>query len=906
MNSAKSLRFYRFLLHLYPREFRAVFGEEMETSFLTSLNGHSQERGVAGVLYTWTRIIWDTLIHSISVRFRGRNADSDRTTGDGRPDRPVRNSIRPPVMDNLFYDIRYAVRSLIRTPAFVVTTVLSLTVGILVSTAIFSVANATVLRPPPHVSDPDEVVKVILEHPAYPNARFLFSYPYYQDLAEQITTLEGLAGVQPEIEYTVRVGSNAEQRMFGEMVTENYFSLLGIPMALGRGFIAEDAETGGSVAVIGYRVWQSEFNGEHSVLGQTLRVDGKPYTVVGVAPAGVSLLGEIPVDVDVWLPIPPDYRENRSAGFLYPVGRRLDGVTTAQVEAECQTIAARFAEEYPDDWLDRNGDPVRLRVMTDRESRIPFGDSVLPILSVYLIVDLLIMLIVCSNVASLLLTRALRRKAEIAVRLALGAGRGRLVSQLLTESLVLFGLAGAFSLLLMHWLTQLISRGIGPVPFAVNFTVDHRVLAFTVILTVLSGVIFGLAPALQASRPELAPALKGTDRSIRFRRFGVRNLLVLSQVAGSLVLVVLTALMVRGIRYADTIELGFDPQDVAVLSLDLSQRDYDRDSGIQFLNELTERMSGVAGVEGVAVADQVPLSGWLPRWGGLQVEGYEPAPDETIFATSNAISPGYFDVVRMPLLAGRDFDATDVRESPPVIIVNQAFVRRFWPDGEGVGRQVTLTSERQAEVIGVVRDAKYREVTEVSELHFWMPRTQAYRSQVEVHVRTRGDPAPFFATLRDQVRALDSELPIIEMRPMERVISQATLGQRLTAGVFGGVGLIALLLAVVGIYGVMAFAVAQRTREMGIRIAVGARPGRLVGMVVTESLALSAVGFGVGLVLAAAIAQLMRTMLFGISPLDPVSFGGSIALLATAAALAALMPALRAARVDPVVSLKSE
>jgi predicted permease len=496
------------------------------------------------------------------------------------------------------------------------------------------------------------------------------------------------------------------------------------------------------------------------------------------------------------------------------------------------------------------------------------------------------------------------------MRLALGAGRLRLVRQLLTESVILFLLAGSLGVFLIYWLMGVLAAGWDPLPVASDVTVDGWVVAFAVAIAVGCGLFFGLAPALQATRADLAGALKGTDKTVRFKRFGTRNLFVLGQVAGSMVLVAISALTLRDVQVLDTQDFGFEPDDVAVVRLNLNHGDYDLEGGRLFLEELTERLGRTPGVEGVAISAWIPMSG--RRWTqSVRPQGYEPGPDETPWANYNAVTPGYFDLVGMPLMAGRDFTMDDDADASSVVIVNEAFVRRFWPDREPVGQIMRFDwgGDVPAEVVGVVRDAKYTTsdiAGEGTTPHFWVSSVQRYYPYVWVHLSTRGDPAPILASMRQTVRLLDDDLPVIELASMRGVVDRAMVGQRLGAVVFGSLGAVALFLAMLGIYGILAFEVMDRTRELGVRLALGAKPGRVITMVVAHSLKISSVGIIIGLILSILAALGMRSFVVGVSMLDPYSLGGTVGLLALAAVVAALVPAVRAASVDPVKSLRVE
>jgi predicted permease len=752
------------------------------------------------------------------------------------------------------------------------------------------------------------LVKVFREHPSQAGVRHNFGYADFESIREQATTVEDVVAVVRWVEFMVRAGSDLDRKVIGAEVSENYFQALGIPMTIGRAILPEDTDSAENVAVIGYAMWQRDLAASVDALGRMIRVDGKAYTIVGVAPPGLNWLNEEPVEAAVWVPIRSG-RKDVPWGDLRLAGRRRPQVTVAQVQAEFDVIAAGLAAANPERWTDQSEEQIRMRVMTDLQSRINVaGGRGVASMIIWFVLVSMIMLITCSNVANLLLTRALRRRSEIALRFALGAGRGRLVRQLLTESMILFLMAGSLGLLLIHWGTQLLTAGWGFFP-ATDVTVDGRVTVFTIALALLSGLFFGLAPALQATRLDLMAAIKGTAKTVRFKRFGIRNLFVLSQVAGSMVLVAVSALLMRDVQVADTLDVGFDPDNVTVLSLDLDHGDYDWEGRRQFLDDLTERLERTPGVEEVAIANWVPMSGL--SWNvTLQPQGHESEPDEALRAVFNAVTPGFFSLLRIPLLVGRDFNAADDMNAPNVIIVNGAFARRFWQNQEPLGKTVQLPGNPEpAVVVGVVRDARYaREdfASEATSPHVWVPRAQDFRSSSHVHVRTRGDQASIMRSIRNEIRLLDANLPIVDLESMGRITERALEEERVAAVFFAGFGVAALFLAMLGIYGVLAFAVMDRTRELGIRQALGATPRRVVAMIVAQSLRISVLGIAAGLFLAVLVAMGIQSLLVGIGALDPLSLGGSAVLLTLAAVAASLVPAIQAAKVDPAQLLKSE
>jgi len=799
-------------------------------------------------------------------------------------------------------DLRYAVRNLARSPGMVIVTVLSLALAIGVSTVVFSVVNAVLLRPMPYVANPEELVRVFSSTPRYP--RGPNSYPDFEDYRSMSRTLDDMAAVGSR-SFSVGDVSGGTRQVWGHVVSPNYFQFLGIPLAMGRGFLPEDVDAGGRVVVIGHNTWQQELGGDPNVLGKTLPLDGHAYTVVGVGPPGmVSVDGPLLVEITVPL---VEHRDHRGRQSLTVLGRLREGVGLRQAQAEFDVIAGHLAEAYPELWARDARDRRGLTVLRERDARIPNDTPVAAVFGGIAALVGLIMLIACSNVANLLLTRAFRRRREIAIRSAMGASARRIVAQLLTENLVLFGAAGLLGLAATQGIADVVRSGwyLLPAPGA-EISVDGRVAAFTLLLTLGTGLGFGLIPALQTSRPDLIPALKGAVPSLRFRLLGMRNLLVGAQVGGSLVMILLTLLLVQSLSYAKTVPLGFDPTGIATVSLDTSPRGYGKEGGAQFYADLMARTAALDGVEGVGLADWVPLQGGSSSYAGLEPEGYEPGPGEYVTATAAVVTPGYLSLTRMRLLEGRDFGGEDTGESPQVALVNRSFVDRYWPGESGIGKQIGLGDGKTLRVVGIVADVPYRTLGSEVEPHMWLPLGQHPTPELVLHARTRGDPGALLALMRQQVADLDPNLPIKRADLMANISANATRPQRILSVVLGAGGVFALVLAMLGIYGVVAYSVSQRTQEMGMRLALGAEPAKLVRMVVGEGVVLSLIGLVPGLLAVLAASRLLRSVLLGLDPLDPLVFGTGVGILVTAVVAASLTPGLRAARADIMDTLRAE
>ncbi len=806
------------------------------------------------------------------------------------------------LLDAAAQDTRYAVRNLARSPGFVIVSVLSLTFGIAVSSGLFSVVNAVLFRPLPHAQEADRLVRVFSSSRG--SDRGPVSFPDFQDLRESSRTLDDLASIRDR---TMLVGSASEatRPAFGVEVSENYFRVLGIRMALGRGFVPEDVAAGGGVAIIGYRLWQDRFRGDPDILGRTIHIDGHLHTIVGVGPDGmVGLQG--PALVEVAVPV-VDYRDVRGRWANTLVGRMAPGVTLQQVQAELDAFAAHQAEEYPEVWAQDEAGTVGLKVMTPRQALLPSDGSFFLAAAGFLSVVGLILLIACSNVANLLLTRALKRREEVALRAAIGASRRRVLGQLLMENLLLFGLSGLLSLLLVYWFAALATAGASFLPPAqVNIALDGKVVLFVLGLVLLTGLTFGMAPALQASRPNLASALKGRAAPPRFRFLGMRNLLVGAQVGGSLLIVLVSLLLAKSLAHAGTLDPGFDPEGITVLELDLRHGDYQEPEGRFFLATLTERIRAMPGVTAVAMASGIPLRGTSTYLGGLEPEGYDAGPEEWVGSRMNVVTPGYLKLLGIRLLRGRDLGPQDVKGAESVLLVSQSFVDRFWPGESGVGKVVGTSQGRAYRVVGVVEDIAWRMPGEETEPLIFLAYAQEYEARMALHIKTAGDPGTLFPALRQEVGRLDPDLPVVKLDRMETLTARATQVHRLLVRVLGIAGALTLGLAVLGIYGVVAFSVSQRTREVGIRVALGAEAGQVVRMVVREGLFLALIGLVPGLLLSVVVAQLMRTALMGLPPLDPTAFGGSVTLLLLSVMAAAWVPARRAARADPMEALRED
>lgn len=832
-------------------------------------------------------------------------------------------------MDSLIKDIRYAVRGVLKRPGFTLIAVLTLALGIGGNTAIFSAINATLLRLPP-VSDPERLVYVFNG----PSGS-VFSYPDFTAYRDQNNVFDGLiawGGI------TASLNSNDQtDQVAGAIVTGNFFDVLGVRPQLGRMLSADDDKTPGGhpVTVISNGLWQRRFGGDRSIVGRQLLLNGNVFTVVGVLPAGFDGL-QLGVSRDLYVPMMmqatmrppragysgemnPDLLQVRGNRWLFSVGRLKPGVSAAQAQNSLAIIAKQLEETYQ---VDRNrgvsisalneGDDPATRQQLSSVARLLMG------------VVGIVLLIACANVANLLLARSSSRTKEIAVRLAIGATRWRIVRQLLTEGILLATLGGAAGLLLAWWTTRTLSATqppIGALPINLQFSIDLRVLLFTLGLSMLAGIVFGLAPALRASKPALIPALKDEAAPLfeRARIFSLRNLLVVTQVALSVVLLIAAGLFLRSLRQAQTIDPGFDSEKIVTLPLNINLLRYTRTQGRQFYSTVTEKVEAIPGVESASVARIAAVSGNSSvrslliegRAGSdssFRSDGAGPGPVDNNSVSANVVGPRYFQTMGIALLQGRDFNAQDTEEHPRVVIVNEAFVRRHFPNEDPLGKRLSFNAAEGPwrEIVGVVRTSKYLSLGEAPTPVAYIPLQQNHETGMTLHVRTNVDPASIAGVIRNEVQQLEKNLPLGNPEKMSDRVANSLYAPRMGAillAVFGG---LALLLASIGLYGVMSFSVARRTRELGIRVALGARPGDVFRLVLLQGMTLVIAGIVIGVVTAFAVTRLLASFLYGVSTTDMLTFTTIPLLLSLVALLACYLPARRATKVDPLVALRYE
>jgi predicted permease len=823
----------------------------------------------------------------------------------------VRDMRTGALMESLLQDLRYAVRALRRSPLFTLTAVLSIGIGIAGNAVVFSLADAYLFRNRPGIANPSRLAEVGRidsgESAGYYNGDGFdtFSYSNYLDYRARQTVFEGLAAYRPGATFGLGTGDNAV-RVTGSHVSSNYFAVLGVPMALGRGFLPEEERlaTPSTVVVISHRLWQTQFGGNRDVIGRTIRLNGRPFTIVGVT--GPAFTGYSIDFESLWIPITAypdgdDLRrvDERGRQWLMGIGRLKDGVTIAQARAEMARIGADLLREYPEDNR-RHG------VGVEPSGAVPVVGRPIVNRFVALLFALvgLILLIACFNVAGMLLARAVTRTREIGVRLALGAARPRIVRLLVIESLVVSslgavgGLAGAWGAI------RLIERLLPVLRLDIVFalSVDWRVMVVSIVAATVTGVACGLAPARAAMRIDLASTIIH-DTGGGTRRLRARSAVVIAQVALSALLVICALLFGRSLRNAGKIDPGFAVNAIDVAGLNLQLGGYTPERGRAFADALMARIERLPGLEAAAAARVVPLTG--EREGGRSWLPEEFGNERAIDASQNIVTPGYFRTLGLPLLAGRNFTAADRAGAPAVAIVNETLARRAWPGQNAVGKRLVLGQSRfPVNIIGIVRDAKYRTIGEGPTPFFYVPAAQRYESTMWILVRPNGPS--LLPEVRALVRAMDPNLPLLQTGTLMEMSAFTLFPQRVAAWLAAIVGTVGLLLAALGVYGLTAYNVNQRRREIGIRVALGAVRAQVLRSIVGQGVLLAASGAVLGLASAALVTRVLEGMLYGIRPLDPISFAGSAALLVALAVIASAIPARRAASIDPVDALRAE
>jgi putative ABC transport system permease protein len=799
-------------------------------------------------------------------------------------------------------DLRFALRQLRKSPGFTLIAVITLALGIGANTAIFSLVNGVLLRPLPY-PDADRIVYFEGQNPSQGITDSNISVQDFQDWTAQSSAFSHTAYYWTGSAALAIQGGEPE-RVPRAGVKSSFFDLLGVQPMFGRSFVpGDDQPDTTTVAILGEGLWKRRFGSDRDIIGRTITVNTVPVTVVGVMPAGF----EFPEKTQIWIPSGVDFakepRDNRSYSAL---GRLRPGVDLAQAQSQISAINAQLAQAFPDTNKGWDAHLFRLHDLLVR--------SVRPSLLILLGAVGCVLLIACANIANLLLVRAAARQKEVAIRAALGAGRGRIVRQMLTESILLSAIGGGLGLLLSLWLIQLLIA-ISP-PDSPRFNeanLDYRVLAFTLAISVFTGVIFGLAPALQASKLDVTSSLKEGGRTgENYRRTNARSLLLIGEVAMSLILLVGAGLLIKSFIRLQEVKPGFNPERVLIASLSLSGANYKEDQQrVDFYRALTEQVGTLPGVQAAGAGVNLPLRASNYSIGrGFIPEGRSFTSDEFVSASWSTITPTYFQVLQVPLLAGRIFNDRDNANAPKVVIVNrQVAIKSFGSETGAIGKRITIWRDENfpREIVGVVGDTKPAGLEEQSGEQIYTPHSQdGSWGFMTLVIRTTGDPAALTNTLRREVLRLDKDLPIFNVKTMDDVVAASIGSRRLCTSLFSVFAGVALLLAAIGTYGVMAYAVTQRTRELGIRMALGAARKDVFGLVLWQGVALVSVGIALGLVGAIATSRALNSVLYEVGSLDVGAFAIATASLAVMALLACYLPARRATLVDPIEALRAE
>lgn len=813
-------------------------------------------------------------------------------------------------METLLQDIRFGLRMLMKSPSVSIVATIALALGIGANTAIFSVVNSVLLRPLPF-PEPDSLVSIFETNPQRGMLRGSHSYPNFFDLRDQSTSFERVASYHGGD--FVLSGNGEPTRLRGAVVTADLFPLLKVSPMLGRWFVADEDKPGdqGRVVILSQQLFQRRFNADPNVLNQAITLDGKSFKVIGVMPASF----QFPVQndpIELWTSIAGDASgvepttSQRGAHFLRVIGRLKPGVTEQQAQAELTTIGTRLEQQYPD--------TNSRRGMYVESALTALVGNVRSSLYILLAAVACVLLIACANVANLLLARATSRHKEIAIRAALGARRIRVIRQLLTESIMLSLLGGAVGLLLaVWWADLLVALGKEDIPRAVQVSIDWRVLGFTFGVALITGILFGLAPALQSTKTDLTESLKEGGRgSGSASRHLTRNIFVVSELAVAVVLLVAAGLLLQSFWRLRSTDSGLKTDNVLTFNIAIPEARYNGDQQVQFFQSLHERLQAVPGVESASAIYPLPLSG--DRFGiSFKIESRPVAPQDEPSGDFFTVDTGSFKALGIPIIKGRDFDPRDQHHSTPVIIISEAFAREYFPNEDPIGKRIqpgvaSYENEHSTmrEIIGVVANIRNRSLDTEPKPAFYVPHTQVPFSQMVVVMKTKTEPHSLIGSVTKEVAAMDKDVPVFLTRTLDEYISASVSTPRFNTtllGIFAGV---ALILTMVGLYGVMSYSVAQRTNEIGIRLALGAQTRDVLSMVVKQGFRLVLLGLGIGLLGALLTTRVMASLLFGVTTKDPLTFISVAVLLGFVALVACFIPALRATRVDPLSALRYE
>ena len=806
-------------------------------------------------------------------------------------------------MDTILQDVRFGLRQLRKSPAFTVAAVLTLALGIGANATIFSWLSCVVLNPVPGV-DSRDLVSIRWRSPE--GGQRSLSWLDYLDYRSRNRTLESYAAgaITP-----LNLGEGAQpERVWGMLTSANYFESLGVKPILGRTFRPEeDSNPGGHpVVVLGYRLWQTKFGGDRNIVGRQILLNKRNFTVIGVTPEAFigSILG---LRFELWAPVTmveivagnAEPLKSRTYNFLAGQGRLRRGVGKRQADADFTALSAQLRREFSQSDKYNRAETVPIW--------LEGGGSVLaPVMMLLMGVVAVVLFIACANVANLLLARAAGRQREIAIRLAIGVSRPRLIRQLLVEN-GLLAMGGLIAALVALPLTMSAISGFAPpsdMPVTLAIRADSGVVLFTVAITILSTLLFGLAPAIRAARTDVVTALKEeTGGSSSPRKAWLRNSLVVAQVALSMVLLISAGLFLKSMSHATSADPGFDALNVLVAGIDLTPNGYDEAHARLAVRQMLEKITSLPGVAAVTTVRTIPLGLGGSTSTSFQAEGYTPARNEEMIANANVAGPGYFHTMKTPILGGRDFTSADTPEAQHMVVVNQTLARHYFPNGDAVGRRIRVYGEHRI-VAGVVRDSKSSSLDEKPQPYVFLPFSQYFDSTSNFLVRTAGNPGSYAHAVEEAIHAVDPTLPVYGVRTLETAISASFFGQRIGSSFLGFFGGIALAMAAIGLYGVLAYTVTLRSREVGIRMALGSSRSAILRLILVQGMQLAGLGLSIGLILSFAVTRLMRSLLLDVSPTDAPTILMVSGLLALVAFVASLLPARRATTIDPILAIR--
>ena len=809
-------------------------------------------------------------------------------------------------MQGLLQTLAYSVRRLVKTPGLTLIIALSIGLGIGANTTVFTWMESLVLNPYPLVRDSDKLMAVNVRT-GDGKDNLPLSYPTYVDWREQSKSFNGLVA-HALVRLNLKRGADAVgEPVWAEMASGNYFDVFGVPAAFGRTFAQDEERNAARVAVLSHSLWQRKFGGDVSVIGKQILLNGADVTVIGIAPEGFKgvFAG---YGFDLWVPVTlqpllvqgGNRLIERNDRWLQTTGRLKDGVTRERANEELQTLARRISEA--------NGEvPVTNAVVKLMRERFA-GAILYPLFSALLAVTALVLLVACANVANLLLAYASGRKKEIGIRLALGASRSRIIRQLLLESFLLSMFGGVIGLLFALWAKGIFLRFIPPTsqPASVSFEINGRVILFACLVTLATAIIFGLVPSLRASKTDLVTVLKSEGQGMSSSRSWLRGSLVVAQVAFSLVALVCAGLFLRSLQQAQKVELGFsDPDRVLLATTDFNVAGLKQEEALVVVDQLLQRVRTLPGVSAASFSSMVPLGFGGHSYSGTKVENYVPAPDEQVSTERVLVSDGYFENMGIQVVKGRGITPQDQSSGLRVAVVNETFARRYYPGQDALGKRIDQ-GQGWATIIGVAKDGKYRDLNEAPTPVVYSSLKQWYAPVITLHVRTTSNPKLLTETIRRELTATNGQLPFLDPRTMSEHISASTFAQSVGASMLSGFGILALLLAAVGLYGVLSYVVSLRRRELAIRAALGAAPRDVLNLVIKQGMMLVVIGLAIGAAISFAVARLLQNQLLGVEPTDPMTFVTVIILLSAVALVASFIPARRAMKIDPLVALRYE